>query len=1122
MITKYMRTFIAILAIALIAVGSYAQTTTGTFIGYVKDVSGEVLGGARVTATNEATGLTRTVMTSSTGEYVIALLPVGKYTLTFEAGDFKQRSIKGVVLELDQRARIDAVLEVGPVTEIITIDDANGASLARTETAEAGEVIENKRIVDLPLNGRLFLQLAQLTAGVVENSRGGFGQQLASVSGPRITVMGARESDNYFTLDGVSATDRFYNTLSAPLSVEGIQEFKVQSNLYTAETGTLGGAQINIAIKSGTNDLHGSAFGFLRNDNFDARNYFDFMGKPEFRQTQFGGTVGGPMIENKAFFFGNYEGLRLAKAQTRIFTVPTNSMKAGQFTTLIRDPSLGLPCTATDQRGCFANNMIPDSRISNTAKALLQYLPQANLPGTTNNYIASPQEINDNNQFTIKTDYRIGNNDTAFVRYTFYDVNAYQPYGFVAFASSAISVPGFGLFINQRSQNVAISETHIFKPMVIGEFKFGFNRTAGGQFQENGDVPFAAQNNIAGASTDPMDQGIPRIVIAGVNAFGDVATPISRRDNDYQANYNLSWFSGSHNLVFGAMYKRLQFNPFVPSNKRGQFNFNNTFTNALTASPGVTNIGSAFADFLLGLPSSANGGFGGLSVYLRGNEWHGFVQDNWKATRRLTVNLGLRYEYASPFTERYNRWSTLDIQNRRVIVASEDGQTYPQNLWIPGILQQLAPLPIVTSEDAGLDPSLVNKDMNNFAPRIGLAFDIFGNQRTVMRAGYGIYYNAASFNAVTLQSQSPPFFKRILAINPSSSRSPATIDTILANPLLGPPAFQTYDINFRTPYFQQWNFGIQQLLTQNLLLEAQYLGSKGTKLYTNIWYNTPDPSPVTMPPASTRSLFPNLANFALQASAANSSYHAMALRAEKRLSSGLMVMGSYTFSKSIDNDSLGNTTISSGLDQGNVKALERALSSFDARHRFVVSYTYDLPYKSNNKYLFGLLGNWQIGGIITHQSGNPFTVNLTGDRANNGLGVLGYARPNLVADPNLPSDQRTTDRWFNTDAFVLQPFGSLGTAGRNVIEGPGTNIVDFSLLKNIPFNDRHRLQFRTEFFNAFNHANFDVPERICLLATTAAAGPTGASCAGAGTGTFGRISAARDPRILQFALKYLF
>ncbi|MGH9937020.1 MAG: hypothetical protein ACREAM_12285, partial [Blastocatellia bacterium] len=785
-----------------------------------------------------------------------------------------------------------------------------------------------------------------------------------------------------------------------------------------------------------------------------------------------------------------------AKALTRTFTVPTQSLRSGQFTTLVRDPATGLPCTQADQRGCFADNRIPDGRISPVAKGLLQFLPLPNLTGTSNNFIGSPQEVNDHNQFTIRTDYRRGERDTAFARYTFFDVDAYQPYGFVQFATSPISLPGFGIFLKQRSQNLAIGETHVFNSMLIGEFKFGFNRTAGGQVQQNSDVDFATQFNIAGASRDPLDRGIPRVIIAPFNAFGDVTTPLTRRDNDYQLNYNLSWFRGRHNLTFGGMYKRLQFNPIIPSSKRGQFTFTPTYT------------GNAFGDFLLGLPFNARGGAGSSLVYLRGNEWHGFAQDDLKVSKRLTLNFGLRYEYASPLSEKFNRWSTLDVENRRVIVASEGGKTYPRELWIPGIETQLSPLPIVTSEDAGLDRSLANKDLNNFAPRIGLAFDLFGNQRTVIRSGYGVYYNSASFNSLTLQSLAAPFFKAINANN--SATAPAPITTILSNPLLGTPGWAPYDINFRMPYFQQWNLGVQQLVLQNLLVEAQYLGSKGTKLYTNIFFNVPDPSPTTTPSIAARSRFPNLGNNSLQASAGKSNYHALALRAEKRLSRGLMVMGSYTFSKSIDIDSLGNSGASSNLDQSNIKNLERGLSSFDVRHRLVVSYTYDLPLKFENKALDALLGNWQAGGIITQQSGLPFTVNITSDRANNGL--LNQ-RPNLVGDPNLPSGQRTVERWFNTSAFVVQPLGTLGTAGRSILESPGTNIVDFSLLKNIPFNERHRLQFRAEFFNFFNHANFDYPERFC------AGTIEGAPCTAA---QFGRIGAARDPRILQFGLKYLY
>jgi hypothetical protein len=1086
---KYFRLLYGLAVALVLGISSaVAQTTTGSFLGFVTDGQGAVLKGAKVTATNEATGLTRTVTTSSDGEYLIQLLPVGKYTLTFESANFKQRSIKGLTLELDQKARIDAALEIGQITDVVTSEDSEGAPLTRTETAEAGKVIENKRIVDLPLNGRLFLQLAQLTPGVVENPRGDFGQQLAFVSGPRITVLGARPSDNQFTVDGVSFTDRFYNSLAAPISVDALQEFNVRSNLYSAESGTLGGAQINIAIKSGTNDLHGSLYGFLRNDEFDARNFFDRV-KPEFRQSQFGGTVGGPAIKDKVFYFANYEGLRLAKSLTRNFSVPTAALRSGQFATTIIDPQTGQP---------FANNTIPDARISPAAKALLQFVPLPNLTGGANNYTDSPQEINDGNQFTIKTNVRLSANDEGFVRYSFYDVDAYQPFGFVAFASSAISLPGFGIFNRARSQNVAISETHIFSPTLIGEFKVGYNRVAGGQVQQNNNVPFAQQFAIQGASLDPGDQGLPRITIAPFNAFGDVGTTLSRRDNDFQSSGNISWFLGRHNLNMGAVYKRLQFNPLIPSNARGSFNFTGMFTT------------NAFADFLLGLPTNANGGVGSTAVYLRGNEAQTYIQDDIKVSQRLTVNLGLRYEYASPLAEKDNRWATLDVLNRRVIIASEGGQTFP--LQIPGLAQRVG-LPVVTSEDAGINRALVNRDLNNFAPRVGLAYDLFGNQKTVIRSGYGIYYSPSSFNAVSLQSQAPPFFARLAPRN--TATNPATVQTIL-NPQVAAPAFQTYDLDYRTPYYQQYNLSVQQVVLRNLLVEAQYIGLQGRKLYTNVWYNTPDASPLANPTG--RSLFPTLANFALQASAASSSYNAGILRVEKRLSSGLSVMGSYTYAKAIDNDSLGNTTITSGLDQSNIKALERARSSFDVQHRLVVSFTYDIPAKFGNKYLNAALSGWQAGGIIVEQSGLPFTANLSSDRANNGLGLIGYGRPNLVGDPNLPSDQQTVSRFFNTDAFVLQPFGTLGTAGRNILEGPGTNNVDFSLLKNITFTERHRLQFRSEFFNLFNRTNFDFPERICTVAQTAAVG-AGASCTG---GTFGTLSAARDPRILQFALKYLF
>lgn len=1104
-----------ILVLGISAVGGYAQTTTGTYVGFITDSSGNLVAGVKVTATNEGTGLKRSVVTGNTGEYQFSLLPIGKYTLSFEASGFKPRAIKNLKLDLAQTAKIDITLEVGEITDAVAIEDTGRSNpLARTENAETGEVIDNKRIVDLPLNGRLFLQLAQLTPGVSENSKGSFGQQLSGFTGPRITVMGARESDNYFTLDGISITDKFYNTLTAPISVDAIQEFKVQSKLYSAESGTLGGSQINIAIKSGTNSIHGSMYGFTRNDKFDARNFFDQQ-KSEFRQHTFGATVGGPIIQNKAFYFGNYEGFRMAKGLTRLLTVPTNAQRQGIFSTPIKDPSIA-GCTAptvtqANRPDCFfSGNQIPTARFNNVANAFLNnsLIPRANFSGSGGNYLTSPTEINDNNQFTIKTNYRLSDKDDFAVRYTFFDLDGYQPFGFVPLSSNATSVDGYGQFISARNQNVGITHTHVFSENLIGEAKLGFNRIAGGQQQENTDINFLALlqaispgAQLAGYSTAARDLGVPRITGITANPIGDVTSVQNRRNNDGQVGYNLSWFAGKHSMNIGGGYKRIQFNPEIQSTRRAQFDFFGGFT------------GNAFADFLLGLPTLGRGTSGDANVYLRGNEYSAYVQDDFKLSRRLTFNLGVRYDYFSPLSEKNNKWSTLDIKNARIIVASEDGKTYPQALWAPGYAAKITNTPVVTSEQAGIDRSLQIKDRNNVAPRFGFAFDLLGNQKTVLRGGYGIVYSVVPYSPQSFQSNAGPFVDRVIATNIANPTLSTTNNILQRNVK---PGFTVMDITYKTPYYQQWSFGIQQSLINDLLIEAQYLGSKGTNLSTFDFYF---PTPNAIPAGAKPGITPDLASFqGVQTNGANSNYHAGVIRVEKRLSRGLMAMGSYTYSKSIDEDSLGNSTVSSALMQSTIRSLERALSSFDIRHRAIISLTYDLPYKSDNKLMTGLLGNWQVGSIITQQSGQPFSINLSDDRANVGIP---QQRPNLVGNPNLPSDQRTPQNWFNTAAFVAQPIGSYGNAGRNILEGPGTNIVDFSLLKSIPINERQRLQFRTEVFNLFNHTNFEVPNRICNVTKQQAAGTLCSAGPGGGLG-FGQLSAARDPRIIQFGLKYLF
>lgn len=791
----------------------------------------------------------------------------------------------------------------------------------------------------------------------------------------------------------------------------------------------------------------------------------------------------------------------MSKEVPRLFTVPTDDMRRGIFANRITDPN-------STTRAAFTGNAIPDARINSVSRAYLAYIPQANLPGAVNNYAAAPAEKNDNNQFNFKTNYRKGDKDDIAIRYSFFDVDGYQPYGYVPRTSGDVSLPGFGTFINQRSHNISITETHVFKANLIGELRLGYNRTGGGRIQENKDINFGGPLGIVGYPTDAYNFGLPKINGTTTNSFGDTTAVTSRNDNDIQTDLTLSWFAGRHNINIGGMYRRLQFNPLNLSTVRGQYFFEGGYT------------GDRFADFLLGLPSRATGSTGADKLYMRGNEYAAFIQDDFKLSRKLTLNLGLRYEYTSPLHEKYNQWSIIDFKNQRVIVASEGGKTYPKELWASGIETLIAPAQIVTSEQAGLDRSLLKKDRNNISPRFGFAFDVFGKQRTILRGGYGIFHNQIFFLPQSIQSTLLPFSKGANIINiPIPGRPPAANAYI--DKILGQSSRQggnTMSPDLITPYYQQWSIGIQQLITNNFLIEGQYMGSRGNKLYSYS-YILSDPSPSRTNLANFTS-FPNLGGFAIQNNSGDSYYHAGTLRIEKRLSRGLMIMGSYTYSKSIDTDSLGNAVSTSSLDQTKDKSKERGLSSFDIRHRVITSFTYDLPYKTSNKILTGLIGNWQVGGIITQQSGLPFSVNLQADRLNVGIP---FGRMNLVGDANLSRDQRTPDKWFNTDAFVLQPVGSPGTAGRNIVNGPGTSLVDFSLLKNIPFSERHKLQFRTEVFNLFNHANFDTPGRICGDPNPNPAIPTsnntGNTCSTPG---FGAITSARDPRIIQFGLKYLF
>jgi hypothetical protein len=1173
----------------LFALPACAQTITGSLVGTVTDSSEAVIRNAKVRATNIETGFRRQVTTDLEGKYVIAQLPIGIYTLEVEAEGFPTERVTPLRLEIDRVLRVNVQLEPRAVRETLEVSAAQ--PLIETESGARGALIENRRIVDLPLNGRQFLELAKLTPGVVQNAGGSLRTEFTgNLAGPNITVYGARESDNFYSIDGISANDRFYNSPTVLPSVDAIAEFKVQSSTYAAEAGGQGGANINMSLKSGTDTLHGSVFHFLRNNKLDARNHFDLLAPqtPPFQQNQFGATLGGPIRKSRTFSFGAYEGLRVRKTVTQLQTLPTVAMRNGDFrelrpagtaTNRIVDP-------ITNQE--FPTpNLIPAARLDPVARAMLDFIPLPNRPGISQNYVAQPREKNTSDQYIARIDQNYSERDRLFARLLVSNSEGFLPFGTRSVLGTVRpAVPGFGNYLTLNSRNVVINWTRVFTPRLIGELRAGYSRVAGGQFPENAGNNFASRLNLQGIPNLPPDfRGFPRFAVAGYPEFGDVEFTVDRRNNEYSGEYIVTYVRGRHTYKMGGFYRRVQFAPRSFQIPRGQYQFGFATNGAFS--------GNALADFLLGHPDTFNLADINES-YMFGNEYAGFAQTDWRASRRLTINLGVRYEFFGTLYEKYDRLSTYDAAARRFIISSHNGRV-ADPVYVsrtPGFSQERISVtnpagtfsyPVVTSEQVGLPRGLVKNDRNNFAPRFGFAFDPSGAGRMALRGGYGIFFSRPMYSTRQQLALQPPYSNRFQQqfASAGTAASPTTIAT--AGGQVGPQPLinisQFLDTNFPTGYLQQWNFTVERALARDLALSVAYTGSKGTKLFSNRLFNYPLPGAlpggsvpanrganpniglpgqggfVNGPPPELTVQGPAFLRFNalpeapgiffafLMNTSGFSTYHGGTVRLEKRYSRGLTFDVSYTFAKSLDNDSLGLPIAdSSATDQNPFdKSLEKARSSYDIRHRVVGSFAADIPFPARTGPLAFLLANWQAGGIATLESGLPFTVNLNGDYY--GIGSARRGRTDLAGDPN--AGPRTTQKWFNTDAFVLPPvtvttfpflfvpgpdfvrraptpLGTFGQAGRNITDADGLATFNFSLLKNFRLNDRARLQFRTEVFNLFNHAEFGFPNREFLVpAAQVILNPNWNRRTL--NPDFGKISNTRiDNRQIQFALKLLF
>jgi len=1084
-----LRAALACLFVALAASApALAQTNTAEIAGIVRDSLGGVLPGVAITARHPDTGFSVERVTDAEGRFFLPALRVGTWEIRTELAGFAPRTER-IVVEIGRTFSLDLTLGLAGLTEQVRV--SGQTPLLQVTTAEISDVISNREVVEIPLNGRNFLALAQLSDAVVIPPGGTRGEALQQ-AGPLPNVGGQRSGHNIYMLDGVKVTDELFNNLVINPSVDSIQEFKIQKSMYAPEFGGKASALINVATRSGANTFRGSLFEFLRDDALDSPNYFRPAGEPvpPLRQNQFGGTLGGPIVRNRTFFFASFERLRMERSLTRAFSVPSMAERAGNFAGFapICDP-LTIPTTGVCTP--FADNRIPDGRIDPIARELLAHVPPPTTGGSLQNLTAVEAQDRDLDQFSLRVDHQLSQADSLLARFSTFDAEEIQPFGTSALQEAL--VPGFGRSLTTKTRNAVLSHTRIFGTGMLNELRFGWMKVSGGQLSPNSGNPFAQEVGLLGVTTDPRDMGFPQVSTSGrYSTFGDPTIFTTRDNQHFELFDNFTIDRGAHRLKFGAYYFHLQLRPEQPDNARGAFTYTGQFS------------GNAFADFLLGYPASAVSGIGRGDENGRTNWLHGYVQDDWQPRGNLSLNLGLRYEYNQHMYAVDNRLSSVDLSTPggRFVIASDDaGEINSSGDSLLGLI----PLPYVTSEAAGWDRGLMQPNAVRLAPRLGFALSL-DDARAVVRGGYGIFLNQWAYSVQTAFARNLPFFFTKQVEVPLTDRVPTqrTADILTSN-ATGTIGASIMDHDYAVEYSQTWSGGLQYAIGPATMAEVSYMGTWTLGADNATVRNVPEPGPG---PIQARRPIPEMSRISAIRFDGKSIYHGTTLRFERRLSSDIAFNASYTLSYSKDDASSPGPTESEANVPQDVRNIfdetgEWAFSSFDHRHQFVASGVYQLPFFRESSGLAKAIGaDWRVNAVFIAQSGAPFTVNLGVDNANIGAGPA--QRPDELRSPNLPGSERTPDRWFDTAAFALPAQYAFGTAPRNSVIGPGFANMDFALAKTWRVADRSDLEFRWEIFNLFDRANFDLPNRIF------------------GSPTFGRIFSAKNPREMQFGLRLSF
>lgn len=1052
----------AALVVALCSARLSAQGGTGIILGTVMDETRQVLPAAAVRVINEGTGAERHTTTDEAGRYEVRLLPPARYRVEVEFPGFKRMVRDGVQLQVDHTAVVDLTLSIGPIQEQVLV--VANAPLLNARSAGLGTVVDNAKVLELPLNGRDFFQLTTLVPGVVPQVEG---SQNASAGGA-VSINGAREQSNNFLLDGVDNNDLAINQIVVAPSVDSVEEFKVQTSTYGAEYGRSGGGQFNFVTRSGTNEWRASGYEFLRNAALDARNAFDDPARPipQFQRNQFGATVGGPLRRQQWFLFSSYEGQRVRKAFTRVATVPPLAWRAGDFSSLLTghvDPRTGLDSGQLfDLRSGFPlpGNRIPPPALNPAGAALLNLYPAPDDAGAAgpSSATVAPVGRSDVNQITVKVD-RVEGRRQWFARYSLANERRFNPFDpFI----DPTNVPGSGTRNLNRGQNFAAGLTHVVGDRAVYEVRIGVNRFLGAITQEHQADDFTRTLAIQGVASTPRQGGLPGIVLGLVDPIGEpYNTPQERRGTTVQGGASAAWTRGAHSFKAGADLRRFSLDFFLDLFARGSFTF-------------VGLSGNPVADLLMGVPfvSLRQNPLVNSETSLRTAAFNAFWQDDWQVRDDLTLNLGLRYEFNQPPYETEGRFSVPDLTTGGFVQAGTGD--VPRGGYRP--------------------------DRNNLAPRFGVAWKPLGRSATVVRGGYGIYYDAGILNLNTLPRFNPPQFAFDVVVGPRPLQDAFAAGAVAFNQV------NTLDHDLRDAYYHQFSAGVQRELRPDLLVEAAYVGSRGRKLPVFLDVNQ---GPAGGPPFRNPAFGPVIA----ADSRGRSTYDALQLRLDRRFVRGFSLLAAYTWSASRDMASaLFGVKATSVVPQNSFDVdAEWGPSDFDTPHRLSVSAIWQLPLGPGQRFLNDggvlsrVLANWELTGIAAVQSGRPFTVyygpsaNFSGT-SNGSNGGPGRDRPNQVGDPDVPHPTRT--RWFDPAAFAPAP-NAFGNTGRNSLRGDRLANVDLGAYRRVRLGAA-TAQLRIEIFNLFNDTHYALP--ISDLTSASA----------------GQVVRAADARQLQLGIKLQF